>query len=50
MTSLLLFFHPGRILGNGAGFVRVVPEIRGTHRLLQRLDFVFQGRDVKDTS
>ena len=36
-----LLFHSRSIFRNRASFVRIIPEIRSTHRFLKRLDFIF---------
>ena len=45
-----LLLQPGGLGADGFRLVRVVPELGRAHRLLERVDFVFEGRDVKDTS
>ena len=42
--------QPGGLGADGFRLVRVVPELGSAHGLLERVDFVFEGRDVKDTS
>ena len=47
---LEFLLQAGGLGGDGLRLVGVVPELGGTHGLLERVDFVFEGRDVKDTS
>ena len=48
--GLEFFLQAGGLGADGLRLVRVVPELGSAHGLLERVDFVFEGRDVKDTS